>query len=319
LVPYASSLINDKPLSFSLTTNATLLAPEMADFFKNNNFSLLISIDGPKEIHDKCRKDLKGDGSFERVINGLHCLFDTYGEAFIEKVHLNMVYTPPWSSQRLNRLIQLWDEIPWLPRNIRLNISYPSRGTLLPEKFLPNNNSEDKNLQEWSYEVFKAKFQGKNNSNPIANYVMERNMASIMKRLIYTEPLERYALNGCCIPGVRKLFVSVDGTFHLCERICSDAPAIGNVHSGLDMEVIKKIYIDEYTRVITPNCSRCWAVGLCRNCYIDAFNNGKLDIKNRVNQCTVEKQSLERLLTYYCSLMEQYAQELKYLYDYELL
>ncbi len=40
-------------LHYSLTTNGLLLKDEKFDFLVKHNFSVAISIDGPKAIHDK--------------------------------------------------------------------------------------------------------------------------------------------------------------------------------------------------------------------------------------------------------------------------
>ncbi len=58
----------------SLQTNGTLINEEWAQFFKDNEFLVGISIDGPEDIHDRYRKDKAGKGSFDRVVRGLRCL-----------------------------------------------------------------------------------------------------------------------------------------------------------------------------------------------------------------------------------------------------
>jgi radical SAM protein with 4Fe4S-binding SPASM domain len=44
-----------KKLSFSITTNLTILNKEIIELFKKENFSVTVSIDGPKEIHEANR------------------------------------------------------------------------------------------------------------------------------------------------------------------------------------------------------------------------------------------------------------------------
>jgi len=55
-------------------TNGTLLDDRWCDFFRKNRFLVGISIDGPKELHDTCRMDPSGKGSFDRVMRGLSLL-----------------------------------------------------------------------------------------------------------------------------------------------------------------------------------------------------------------------------------------------------
>ena len=65
----------------TLQTNGTLLTPEWADFFRENHFLVGISIDGPRDLHDKYRKDLEGLGSFDIVLRGIS-LLRAHGVAF---------------------------------------------------------------------------------------------------------------------------------------------------------------------------------------------------------------------------------------------
>jgi uncharacterized protein len=66
--------VQQKTIRNSLQTNGTLLTDEWCAFLKKHNFLVGISLDGPKEIHDRYRRDRKGNGSFDRVINGLRLL-----------------------------------------------------------------------------------------------------------------------------------------------------------------------------------------------------------------------------------------------------
>ena len=58
----------------TLQTNGTLLTPEWADFLRENRFLVGISIDGPRDIHDKYRKDRGGAGTFDKVVRGIALL-----------------------------------------------------------------------------------------------------------------------------------------------------------------------------------------------------------------------------------------------------
>ncbi|WP_284036462.1 anaerobic sulfatase maturase [Neobacillus sp. 114] len=58
-------------ISNSLQTNATLITEEWARFFKQYNFLIGVSLDGPKEINDARRVTGHGKGSFDRVMRGI--------------------------------------------------------------------------------------------------------------------------------------------------------------------------------------------------------------------------------------------------------
>lgn len=58
-------------ISNSLQTNATLITPEWAQFFKRYHFLVGVSLDGPREIHDARRVYASGGGSFNRVMQGI--------------------------------------------------------------------------------------------------------------------------------------------------------------------------------------------------------------------------------------------------------
>jgi uncharacterized protein len=57
-----------------LQTNGTLLTDDWCRFFKENNFLIGISIDGPQHCHDVYRKDREGRPSFFKVMKGISLL-----------------------------------------------------------------------------------------------------------------------------------------------------------------------------------------------------------------------------------------------------
>jgi uncharacterized protein len=58
----------------TMQTNGTLLDDEWCQFFKENNFLIGISIDGPRHLHDTYRVDKGGGPTFDRVMRGLRLL-----------------------------------------------------------------------------------------------------------------------------------------------------------------------------------------------------------------------------------------------------
>lgn len=58
----------------TMQTNGTLLNDEWCEFFKENDYLIGISIDGPRQLHDAYRVTKRGEGSFDKVMRGLRLL-----------------------------------------------------------------------------------------------------------------------------------------------------------------------------------------------------------------------------------------------------
>jgi uncharacterized protein len=58
----------------TMQTNGTLLDDEWCEFFKEHNYLIGISIDGPRHLHDTYRLDKGGGPTFDKVMRGLRLL-----------------------------------------------------------------------------------------------------------------------------------------------------------------------------------------------------------------------------------------------------
>ena len=85
-------------VGFELTTNATLVTPEIARFFAEHPFNIRVSCDGPADIHDRFRPMANGRPSYRRVERGLKILL----EALPDRLTVNSVFCSG------TRLADLW-------------------------------------------------------------------------------------------------------------------------------------------------------------------------------------------------------------------
>ncbi len=58
-------------ITFSITTNGTLLTEADADFFEGHGFAVTVSLDGPRDAHDALRPYRNGSGSFDVIMRRL--------------------------------------------------------------------------------------------------------------------------------------------------------------------------------------------------------------------------------------------------------
>lgn len=72
---FEAKYAGDKIIHNTLQTNGTLLTADWADFFRDNDFLIGISIDGPRDIHDKFRRDKGGLPTYDKVMRGIEILY----------------------------------------------------------------------------------------------------------------------------------------------------------------------------------------------------------------------------------------------------
>ena len=70
LTAYARSIekASGKEFRFTLTTNGLLIDDDVIDFANREMGNVVLSLDGRKEIHDRCRVDYAGNGSWDRIV-----------------------------------------------------------------------------------------------------------------------------------------------------------------------------------------------------------------------------------------------------------
>ena len=82
LVAYARSIEKEhnKNFRFTLTTNGMLIDDDVIDFCNKEMNNVVLSLDGRKEVHDRFRVDLAGNGSWERIVPKFQKLVQARGD-----------------------------------------------------------------------------------------------------------------------------------------------------------------------------------------------------------------------------------------------
>lgn len=314
-IQYAIRIFDKKPTDFSLITNGVLITPDISAFLANHNFMTLVSIGGPQYYHDRFRCFPDGKGSFQHAVNGLKILVSAYGSQAVEKLKINMVYTPPYSSRRLDEISEMWSQWDWLPENIEKRIVYPNEGSL-PEECLPNlKQEEDLSILDWAFSRFRDYYNHRGQKSALAINIMEPILLKFMKKPFFNFQESAINVNGCCIPGARRLFVTASGRFLPCEKVPTVAPEIGDVDSGVNVDAIRAEYVNPYFQFSFPDCSRCWASRFCDLCFRDAVITGRLDHIKKSEHCCFERGVKIKYLTHACTLLEDNPFGLDYLMD----
>lgn len=302
-VDYAHIKFSGDCPRFNVTTNGVLLNKKMAEYFAQYRFGVIISIDGPQSVHDRHRVDSRDEGSYEKGILGLRRLFEAYDERDVDLISINMVITPPYD---LDVLHELWEEQTWLPKDISIQPNYVNMEFT---DFLDKYNSDpSQTVYRRSRKKFFSTFrreciEGTPGKTPLAFSFIESAMFNFYNRRVYKPPRTFYPLNGSCVPGNRRVFVSGNGKLWLCEK-ADGCPSLGSVFSGYDSQRMQNL-VDTYAQESLEDCSRCWAAGICSVCFADAFLDEKFDLKRKRSRCRNEREKLTSNLKTYCSILEQ--------------
>ncbi|WP_303789193.1 Cys-rich peptide radical SAM maturase CcpM [Ruminococcus flavefaciens] len=301
IVEYAEEQFVGKELSFTTTTNGSLLTDEIIDYFRDHNFSLMISLDGPREVHNRSRKfAASGKGTFDVIRKNLDMIINNHSD-FAEKITLNVVVDPRYSANDVHDIFSN-DEV----------LSRFSVQTSLIDDFMSIEkvNVEDDYIVEDSMHMFRAY------AASINRYPQEKTSVVAVNKIGATKALmdihmkaeqrlpEETAPGGPCVPGQKRLFINVDGYFYPCERVSevSDAMCIGNINDGFDMEKAAKLL--NVGQLTEKKCKNCFAFRHCSLCAKYCDNNGTLSSDLRSSNCQRIQAETIGLLKEYIFLKE---------------
>lgn len=311
-IEYAKANVpENKQLMYSITSNLTLMTPEIAEYFVENNVSLLVSLDGPKYVHDRCRIYPNSKGSYDKVMSGLE-MIRKCSEKYYEELSYNATLSFPIDMLEVDKFF-----LENFPRESHLSISSISEGN---EKYF-SEFSEDELKAKGEGELFKLfydaaingeLFEGGNGpflgkKSKVAFQIHAAPMLRLHKRIIYHGwPQHPMAHAGPCIVGLRKMFVSTDGSIYPCDRSPQNKLyCVGNINNGgFDVNKAYEL-MTQYYALSSSECSNCWAVRLCQQCFIQICENNSLSRDKKLAICNSVKRQVSHKLKLYCSILEK--------------
>src|SRR4029077_6415814 len=212
-----------KEVDFSLTTNATLLKPEIIEFLAENRVGVTISIDGPKEVQDKFRVFHNGAGSYDVVAPKIKELLKRHRSRPIGarvtltsgQMDIKRIYT------HLTEEMGFW-EVGFAPVT-----TAPGRGHAISDRGYDEMLAQFRDLAD---EFLEASVQNRHHG------------FSNVKETV--EELHKGASEECpCGAGLGLLGVATDGDVALCHRFAgSDAHKLGTVSDGIDRDAQYAFY-----------------------------------------------------------------------------
>lgn len=297
---YSQKVFDGRDLRFNLTTNATLLDEEKVAFLAENNFDILISLDGPGSVHDKGRVFAEGNkGTFDVIMQKLDMIEEKY-PAFMEKIGFNAVM------DESNDFACTSDFFTYeFVKGLHVTATNVSQRDANDEKTVTYEF-----YLNYNYELFKLYlyYIGRLDSQYVSKLI--RSYGQAIKTEIsdsVSKPYKRFGKchpSGPCIAGSQRLFVTADGVFYPCERVNEQYEVfqIGSLEEGIDTE--KVVNLLNLGRITEKECRNCWAITFCNSCAGDCGNGSHLDREQRLSKCKEVHLRTEKLFREYCILRE---------------
>lgn len=296
IVEYVESKVTDKKITFGITTNGYLINDEMIKFFKKHEFSLVISFDGPKHIHDKNRKLMvNGVGTYERVYFNMQLL---------KKSGIPFGINAVWDTEeKFDEVIEYFKNDSLL-YDVSINIQQVMTGRT-GVGYISDVESE---YQEEAFSVkaylsylgLYSRLSEEQNDYVIKPYELMANQIS--ERSCMPSVFHH---GGPCIPGYLRLFIDIDGVFYPCEKVSgkSKIMQIGSIDKGFNIPRIKELL--NVGLLTESECKSCWAMNLCGICGMWADNNADCFCKkSKLSRCSFIKSIVNKNVINYIILSE---------------
>ena len=281
----ASKLWNGE-VTFSITTNATLLTKDKIDWLIAHHIKLEISIDGTAKFHDKCRIDSAGNGSYSRMYQALSYIFQEYPD-YIPNLQLLMTLPTfdvlPSIAEEWNNDVILKHIAPTHIAAVAPNFSkgvFRKEFDLLKVQYLKLLDLYEQH-QDWL--VLKTFF------NECIAYWKDRPIVDAGNSV----PMST------CMPRNNKLFIDANKQIAVCEKI-SDNFRIGAVDEGVDWNEANE-QVKMYYNKRVHRCTHCPAIRMCDLCLTAIeFNEEQWDVL-----CHNERVYARLYMLLFCEMAER--------------
>lgn len=241
-----------KKVDFSVTTNATLLSEEIVDYLDAHRFSLAISMDGPKSLHDRNRLTVGGKGSYDAVA---------------KKVRMALVrYTSRPVAARVTLTAGVTD-VEAIHQHLRDELGFSEVG------YAPVT-SGDVSLFNLSADELAEVFAGfkRLGTDYLEAALDGRNTGFANLHQLMTDLYEGTRKALPCGAGVGLLAVDHEGGLNLCHRFTgSDLPIYGSVDEGIAKGELGDFLTARLDKTGT-GCASCRIRSLCAGgCYHESY------------------------------------------------
>ena len=253
-VKYARSIEKEasKNFRFTLTTNGVLLDDAVTEFCNREMNNVVLSLDGRREVHDRFRKDYKGQGSYDVIVPKFLDFVKKRGD---KSYYIRGTYTHK-NTDFTNDILHMAD-LGFRELSMEPVVCAPSDECALTKEDLPVLFEQYELLAK---EMIKRESEGRGFT--FYHYMIDlENGPCIYKRI-----------SGCG-SGTEYMAVTPWGELYPCHQFVGDESySLGNIYDGVTNTELREKFkkCNAYSR---PECRDCWAKLYCSGgCAANAYH-----------------------------------------------
>lgn len=264
--------IHDKIFKLSLTTNGMLLDPAKVKYLTDQHISLILSLDGRPEVHNRMRPDAGGRDSYDTCArNQVYAAKHRNGEEYYVRgtyTKYNLDFT-----EDVRHMADLGFEGLSMEPVVGDDLSYAITDDDLPRIFDEYDRLTDFYLQRYD------------EGRPFIYYhfIMD----------LYRGPCIAKRLRGCGA-GHEYMCVVPNGDIYPCHQfVGQDGYVIGNVYEGVTNDTLPALFRDMHV-LNKPECCKCWAKFFCSGgCHANNIKYGGNIQTPYELSCRIQKKRIE--------------------------
>lgn len=234
--------IHGKNIRFTLTTNGVLLNDEVTAFCNKEMHNVVLSLDGRKEVNDRFRVDMAGNGSYDRIVPNFQKFVEKRGS---KSYYMRGTFTHH-NTDFVNDIKHMLD-LGFTELSMEPVVTDPSSPSALTEEDLPV-------LFDQYEELARLMVKRYNEGKPFTfyHYMLDLTCGPCIYKRV-----------AGCGSGTEYLAVTPWGDLYPCHQFVGDPNyKMGDIYTGVTATETRDKFAscNAYSR---PECNDCWAKLYC--------------------------------------------------------
>ncbi|MDO4876026.1 MAG: thioether cross-link-forming SCIFF peptide maturase [Oscillospiraceae bacterium] len=234
--------IHGKNIRFTLTTNGVLLNDEVTEFCNKEMHNVVLSLDGRKEVNDRFRVDMAGNGSYDRIVPNFQKFVEKRGS---KSYYMRGTFTHH-NTDFVNDIKHMLD-LGFTELSMEPVVTDPSSPSALTEEDLPV-------LFDQYEELARLMVKRYNEGKPFTfyHYMLDLTCGPCIYKRV-----------AGCGSGTEYLAVTPWGDLYPCHQFVGDPNyKMGDIYTGVTATETRDKFAscNAYSR---PECNDCWAKLYC--------------------------------------------------------